>query len=171
MQLLRYAWILLLPVVSVAVFVGLHLAADPGLFRADPVASAQAGASIVVDTTRHDFGQVPAGPLLRHEFVISNRGDRRIVLNEVGCPGCGHNVMDDTVIVPPGGQWRMPVSLATTGRSGPLRRVVTITTSDPDRPQIEFTLSALVVADSEKDEAERPPQGKSVLVPGPGMRE
>jgi hypothetical protein len=171
MQLLRYAWILLLPVISVCVFAGLHLAVGTELFRADTAASTQAGASIVVDATRHDFGQAPAGTLLRHEFVISNRGDRRIVLNEVGCPGCGDNVMDDSVIVPPGGQWRMPVSLETTGRCGPLRRVVTITTSDPRRPQIEFTLSARVAAEGERAEAQRPPGGKSVLRPGPGKRE
>jgi hypothetical protein len=107
-------------------------------------AETKTGPRLVVGPTSHDFGTVTAGTVLQHEFAVSNRGTTRVVLNQDTC--CGGDVIESHVLVPPGGQVRIPVKLSTAGIDGKVQREVNITTSDPRRPRVQFTLTAHVLS-------------------------
>ena len=145
MKPIRWRRVLFAYVAGTLILCGLLLAVQAYFLQPKATASADSGSQLVVEATRHDFGRVTGGVVLRHEFTMRNRGTTRIVLNQDGCGGCGDDTIDGYVIVPPGGQLQLPLTLETAGQSGSLRRVVTITTSDPHRPRIEFTLTAQIV--------------------------
>lgn len=94
----------------------------------------------------HDFGRVQEGTVLEHEFVLVNKGAGRAVLNRKLCGSCADDTGSPTTILPAGDTVRIPVVVTTDDRSGSLKETVTLTTSDPSRPRIELTVSAVIVS-------------------------
>lgn len=107
-----------------------------------PTETAELGALVLVDGARHDFGRVADGAVLKHEFPVRNRGPRRIVLNRRVCGSCADGSFQGTHILHPGESFRIPVALNTRGNSSTMRRVYTVTTSDPRQPRIDFVVTA-----------------------------
>jgi hypothetical protein len=123
---------------------GLYLAALKLVAAPEDAAAAGPQPQVVVGHTQHDFGAVAAGQTLRHRFAVKNRGRTRIVLNRDTCGDCGDDPQPGHIILGPGEETEIPVVLKTTGKTGPLRRVLQITTSDPRLPKIRFTVTAQV---------------------------
>lgn len=100
---------------------------------------------LVVADTRHDFGDVVAGTVLRREFSLKNQGTSRVVIHATG--GCCGNASAEPLIAAPGEEVKLPLSVSTAGHTGSLKRRFTVSTSDPARPQIVFELVATVIAE------------------------
>jgi hypothetical protein len=114
-------------------------------FRAAGSAVIAGGPSAVFEQSEQDLGVVPAGEILPVAFAVRNPGSRRLVLSPAGCLSCAHSRGLDPVIVPAGGSAEVIVTLDTTGLSGPVQQVDRYTTSDPQRAQVEFVVTAQVV--------------------------
>lgn len=110
--------------------------------------------ALVAPETRRDVGAVTSGATVREEFVVWNRGRGRLVLNRPRCRGCSEG-LPATLIVPAGESRTIPVAFQAFG-SGPLRRAVSLTTSDPMRPRLTLSVIAHVRDDrSAASEASR----------------
>lgn len=138
---IRWGRVALVYVAGALVCGGLYLAARGHV----KPAAASSEPQLAVDAVQFDFGRVRPGAVLEHTFTVQNRGPGRIVLNRNDGCNCRDDDLAGSVIVPPGGQSPVPVTLAVSTRPGPQRRVATITTSDPRRPRLDFTLTAEVV--------------------------
>ena len=127
------------------ILVGLHASVEPFVSSTDAAAATEVGPRIELITTRHDFGRVQVGSVLRKEFTVRNSGSQRVVLYGEGCGGCS-GVALESIIIPPHGRVQIPVTVETAGHCGPLQQVMAFTTSDPQRSRIEFVLIAEVGA-------------------------
>lgn len=112
-------------------------------------------ARLDVPVDHHDFGVVRSGDALRYEFPIRNLGHKRVILNRTSC-GCTDDGLARTLILQPGDEINFPATLSTQGRAGKLSRHVELKTSDPERPQIVFTLSAIAKKDANNEAADEP---------------
>ncbi len=121
---------------------GWYVAALGYVWARDTSSSVNSGPRLFVPTTRYDFGNVTAGPILRHMFAVRNDGATRVVLNRVSCGCCGSDEDAAPIILGPGTEKTIPMELHTAGKAGTLRRVLQITTSDPTLPRILFTMTA-----------------------------
>lgn len=125
-------------VVPVVVAVcGLYFAAGAGDRGISGVKSAP---RLSVDETEHEFPEAEPGATLEHDFLIRNAGSRRLVLNRDEC-GCG-KLVAEPLIVMPGEQATIAASIKVQSYPKRQQQVVVYTTSDPQRPEIEFTLVA-----------------------------
>jgi len=106
----------------------------------------------VVPKALHDFGRVAAARTLRHEFTIHNRGTSRLVLNRNTCGGCEADSSPPHIILAPGEETPIAVTLHTEGQRDPRRRVATVTTRDPYRPRIDSTVTADITKGGEQSD-------------------
>ncbi len=113
----------------------------------------------------YDFGTVLAHrQMLEHEFRIRNLSNRWIrVLTAEALTPCCSSIGPLTKSVPPDGEAVVPVKLRAGTISERKGVAFVVTTDDPDRPEIDFFLSADFVADWEVDPGESSP---TVLRPG-----
>jgi hypothetical protein len=99
------------------------------------------------DVPAFDFGQVERGTRVDHTFVVGNRGDALLVLDQVKTTcGCTAAVVSARE-VPPEGEARVAVSLDTAQLAGRVSKVVTVHTNDPQRPTVSLALTGEVLAD------------------------
>jgi hypothetical protein len=100
-----------------------------------------------VDHPAFDFGKVEPGTVVRHQFVVSNRGQHPLDLVKIA-PGCGCTYVkpvDRTIW--PGHSGILEVALDTRGLAGPQSKAVRIRTNEAGRPEIELRLFGEVAAD------------------------
>jgi hypothetical protein len=109
-----------------------------------------------------DLGMIPAERVQSVDFVATNRGTRRLVLNEVNkncrCSGFGIG----TVIVPAGESRTITVTLDPRYESGPVRKLVNMASSDPACPRFQMVVLAQVQAAATS--AAATDTGQSILV-------
>ncbi len=108
---------------------------------------AQAGSpAVVVLKPHHDFGTAIEGDLVRHEFVVENRGAAELRIEKVKT-GCGCTAATSTRLIPPGGQGTIRVEFKTAGYAGrDIREAVVVHTNDPNAAVLELMLSGRVEA-------------------------
>lgn len=99
-------------------------------------------ARVAVSNTEFDFGRVKPGVELSHHFTVGNGGTRRLVLNVEDC-GCGDGITSHVILMP-GDQTQIPISMTAESHSEHQQRSLAITTSDPANPRIEFQIHASV---------------------------
>jgi hypothetical protein len=96
------------------------------------------------DGQAHDFGEVPEGTVVRHEFPIINSGGDVLRLEEpqVGC-GCTEAVLTSRQVEPGRTTW---LKVAYRARRVKTRDTVTafVRTDSPQTPGIVFTMTATV---------------------------
>ncbi len=94
--------------------------------------------------TAHDFGQIPQGGGVKHEFSFRNFGDTDLTVFgfRAGC-GCSAAVTSARQI-PPGGRGTVRVSYSAPQKKGPQKLAVTVLCNDPQSNEIVLNLSAKV---------------------------
>jgi hypothetical protein len=107
------------------------------------------GPRVVVPHSVHDFGEVRAGEIVRHLFLVENPGNQPLTLapvrNECGCTA----EVGSHGTLAAGDRTYIAVSVDTTGLAGSRTRSAVFKTNDPTRPEVELVLRGKVVADVE----------------------
>jgi hypothetical protein len=117
------------------------------LLVARPAAADGGRAALVVPEPRFDFGTVERGAKIEHTFVLGNRGDATLRIENVkGSCGCTVGVASARD-VPPGREGAVLVILDTAGMAGRTTKVVTVYTSDPQAPATSLAMTGEVLAD------------------------
>lgn len=112
---------------------------------------AWAAPNIEFDHRTFHFGRVVQGKVIDHQFTVTNTGDTDLIIEEVFTPcGCTGAVAGDPTI-PPGGTTTIDVTYDSSVRSGEVTRVITVTSNDPDEP--ELTLQLIATVDASMHEA------------------
>lgn len=103
-------------------------------------------ANVDLPLTRWDWGTVPRKPPVEMTFPIQNRGNQPLLITSV-VTSCGCTTADLTSSVIPGGQradLRVIFDPDFHDTSGPVTRIVWVSTNDPDMPVVELRLDANV---------------------------
>ena len=99
-------------------------------------------ARVAVAPTRHEFGRLWIGEVVRHPFRVANSGDLALKFGDVRST-CGcllHQI--STREVAPGGAAEIVAELHADRGPGRLEKMLRIATNDPGRPWLELVLGA-----------------------------
>jgi hypothetical protein len=96
----------------------------------------------VVPETR-DVGTVPKGHVIDATFVIKNTGGSDLVITDAK-PGCGCTVASFDKVVKPGEEGKVVSHVDTKTFAGPIAKSILLVSNDPDRPQINLFIKAIV---------------------------
>jgi hypothetical protein len=107
-----------------------------------PAAPASQPKAVAVEPIK-DFGSIPKGDKVNHDFEIRNEGSSTLEITDAR-PGCGCTVASFDKSVAPGKSGRVHVVFDSGSFNGPVAKGVTVYTNDPANPQIELTLRAKV---------------------------
>lgn len=126
---------------------GLSLTAQPALpvaARAQPVPPSGDGPQIEFLETKHEFGRVSAGEIIRQNFAFKNTGNRPLEIRSVQ-PSCGCTTAGEwSKIVAPGQTGAIPIQLSTTNFKGPIHKTVTVVSSALNSPVTTLYLNGEV---------------------------
>jgi hypothetical protein len=87
-----------------------------------------------------DFGKVPAGKEIQHDFEFVNTGDEVLEIRSVRT-SCGCTTAADYAKqIAPGAKGRIPVILRTSGFTGPLHKTITVTSTAAREPTVVLQL-------------------------------
>lgn len=116
------------------------------LFALPAASQAQRGAPrVVVPESSYNFGSVPQGHRVVHEYELRNTGDGDLTIQRVS-PGCGCTATTvSSNIVKPGGSEKIKVEFDTTGFSGVKTKSVQVLTNAVDKSELTLTLTGTVV--------------------------
>lgn len=137
-NLLRPGPVVVLTVVAIGVFgyLGRHVVTRTTVNDGQPV--------LHVPELRHDFGILVSDQPRQHTFVVHNRGSRRVVLNPESCGCASDQSLPRQILLPAGAETDLTVYLNPQNRFGPITQTLTVATSDPQRPELHFTVTATV---------------------------
>ncbi len=91
-----------------------------------------------------DFGQVRAGDVVRHDFIIKNTKSKVLNIKEVHT-SCGCTVSEvPKKVLQPGEDAPIQVKMDTKGDSGPVKQHIYVNTDDPENPVYVFVIKAEV---------------------------
>ena len=117
---------------------------------ADAALSQGSQPKIDIPETRHDFGKVFERRQYIHEFVVYNRGDADLIIEDV-TPGCGCTVTNFDRLIEPGKTGKIEFVLdgekvhdvfnkkATVKCNDPVHRTMTIAVSGQEIPYLDIT--------------------------------
>ena len=113
---------------------------------AAPLRADERGPKIVIPESVYDFGSVPQGQRVVHEFVIQNAGTSDLTLQRIS-PSCGCTAaVVSSPVIKPGTSEKVRVEFDTAGFSGAKTKSVSILTSVLDKPEVTLKLSGTVVS-------------------------
>jgi hypothetical protein len=105
-------------------------------------AHASAGPRLQVVEPNHDFGSVPQGSSVRHDFKLRNTGDAPLEIIDVR-PSCGCTTAGEwTRTIKPGETGTLPIQMETAQFAGAIAKTITISSNDPSRPQAVLEVKA-----------------------------
>lgn len=105
------------------------------------------GPLITLPETSYDFGSVPQGQRVIHEFLIRNDGDADLNIQRI-TPSCGCTASTvSSAVVKPGSSEKIKVEFDTTGFSGSKTKSVSIMTNSRERPEAVVRLTGAIVRD------------------------
>ena len=90
-----------------------------------------------------DFGTVPKGEKLDWSFEVKNTGTADLEILAAK-PTCGCTVADFDKVIKPGATGKVSAHVDTTNFAGPINKAVTLETNDPNTPNAQVTISAIV---------------------------
>ncbi len=98
------------------------------------------GGHVVVDEDEFDFGRMDISEDGKHEFNVTNRGEKTLTLN-AGASSCSCTLSEikDSEL-PPGQATTVTVKWHSKRHAGQFRQFATVMTSDALRPEIRFTI-------------------------------
>lgn len=103
------------------------------------------GPKVAVQHLEHDFGDINEGDVVSHTYVISNNGgDLLKILDVRASCGCTAAKPEKSELNP-GESTNLVVSFNSKGRKGPQSKTVTVSTNDPDKPNILLSFKCNIV--------------------------
>ena len=108
---------------------------------AKPAAVAAPKIEVIPETK--DAGTVAKGQLIESTFLIKNNGASDLVISDAR-PGCGCTVASFDKVIKPGGEGKVVSSVDTKNFSGPISKSILLISNDPDRPQLNLFVKAIV---------------------------
>ncbi len=119
--------------------------AEPKPAAPAPPAAAKAVAAPKIDIGQEtkDMGTVPKGQVIETDFVIKNTGGSDLIISDAR-PSCGCTVSSFDKVIKPGAEGKVHTSVDTKSFSGPISKSVLVVSNDPDRPQMNLFVKALV---------------------------
>ena len=131
--------------------------ADPGVpatsatgdLTAAASSSTPVGPKLVLEQPEYDFGKMETNGVGRHDFVLANRGDRPIILSR-GKSSCGccmcvcKAILPKQSQIPPGDAANVTLEWSVKQYTGNYRQTETLTTNDPDRPEVTLGVSGRI---------------------------
>lgn len=95
-------------------------------------------------TPKHDFGKVKSSDVVRHDFVITNRGNETLIVTDVQ-PTCGCTVAETwDREIPPGKTGKIPVEFNPANFDGKVTKTITVLTNETGAPTHTLEFQALV---------------------------
>jgi Protein of unknown function (DUF1573) len=112
---------------------------------ADTKAAAKPVTAPRIDITPEtkDAGTVPKGQVIDATFVIKNTGGSDLILTDAR-PGCGCTVASFDKVIKPGEEGKVISHVDTKSFSGPIAKSILVVSNDPDRPQVNLFIKAVV---------------------------
>jgi hypothetical protein len=96
-----------------------------------------------VSAETKDAGTVAKGQVVDAVFTVKNTGGSDLIISDAR-PSCGCTVASFDKIIKPGGEGKIHSSVDTKSFSGPISKSVLVVSNDPDRPQVNLFIKALV---------------------------
>lgn len=128
---------------SLAFVLGACLFPAAGAARAAEPPAAPAG-RIAFDETGFNFGVVDQQTEASHVFTIRNTGTGMLHILQV-IPGCSCAATElDSSDIPPGGATRLQITFYSGNFNGPVSKVMSVQSSDPNRPLTTLEIHAEV---------------------------
>lgn len=102
------------------------------------------GPRLYVPAPNHDFGSVPQGQSIRHDFKLINTGDAPLEIIDVK-PSCGCTTAGEwTRTIKPGEMGTLPLQMETAQFAGSVTKTITVSSNDPVHPQTVLEIKAAV---------------------------
>jgi len=118
--------------------------ATPGQAAKPPAGGkAVAAPKIEIGQETKDMGTIPKGQVIETDFVIHNSGGSDLVITDAR-PSCGCTVSSFDKVIKPGADGKVHTSVDTKSFSGPISKSVLVVSNDPDRPQMNLFVKAVV---------------------------
>jgi hypothetical protein len=89
------------------------------------------------------MGTVPKGQVVEAEFVVHNAGGSDLIITDAR-PSCGCTVSSFDKLIKPGADGKVKASVDTKSFSGPISKSVLVVSNDPERPQMNLFVKAVV---------------------------
>ena len=100
------------------------------------------GPKISTQQASYDFGSIPAGEKVSHDFIIYNTGDDTLVINDVRAScGCTAAKPEKNNLLP-GESAKINVQFNTYGRSGQQQKYVYVSSNDKNTPELRLSFTA-----------------------------
>jgi len=117
----------------------------PAAPKAQAAAPGKAVAAPKIDVTQEtrDMGTIAKGQVIEADFVIKNTGGSDLVISDAR-PSCGCTVSSFDKVIKPGAEGKVHTSVDTKSFSGPISKSVLVVSNDPDRPQLNLFVKAMV---------------------------
>lgn len=96
--------------------------------------------AIEIPRMRQDFGQVFERAKYEYAFVVRNRGNADLVIEDVR-PGCGCTVAKFDKVIAPGGEGKIELVLDGSQVTGEFAKTAQVRTNDPDHPEMTLTIA------------------------------
>lgn len=137
----QFARLACLAVAGLFVVAGLEAQAAKGKPPAPkPLAAAP---KMEISPETKDAGTVAKGQVVDAVFVVKNSGGSDLIISDAR-PSCGCTVASFDKVIKPGGEGKIQSSVDTKSFSGPISKSVLVVSNDPDRPQVNLFIKALV---------------------------
>ena len=117
--------------------------AAPGQAAKPGAGKTVAAPKIEISQETRDMGTVPKGQVIEADFVIHNTGGSDLVITDAR-PSCGCTVSSFDKVIKPGADGKVRASVDTKSFSGPISKSVLVVSNDPDRPQMNLFVKAIV---------------------------
>lgn len=106
---------------------------------------------ITFDRMNFDFGKIPAGGTVTHDFLVTNTGRATLQLQDVKpvC-GCTSTVVGKRELKPGESTDILAAYTAEKGFSGPMRKTILIYCNDPAHPRLTLRMAGTVLAPEKK---------------------
>jgi Protein of unknown function (DUF1573) len=117
--------------------------AAPGQAAKPQAGKPVAAPKIEISQETRDMGTVPKGQVIETDFVIHNSGGSDLVITDAR-PSCGCTVSSFDKLIKPGADGKVHTSVDTKSFAGPISKSVLVVSNDPDRPQMNLFVKAVV---------------------------
>jgi hypothetical protein len=114
-------------------------AAKPAAAAGKTVASPK----IEIAQETKEMGTVPKGQVIETDFILKNTGGSDLIISDAR-PSCGCTVSSFDKLIKPGSEGKVHASVDTKSFSGPISKSVLVVSNDPERPQMNLFVKALV---------------------------
>ncbi len=115
---------------------------SPAPEKTPPAPLADPPEAVVTEMT-FDAGTVSRGSVIKHDFIIENRGRGPLEITRVHA-ACGCTVTEYDRKIEPGKTGKITASVSTAAFSGPIHKTINVVTSDPKLSNFQLGVKAVV---------------------------